>query len=509
MTRGLRLVLAAATGLLLLPSTTGRAATTTSSFDAVNLRGGCAALELTVATGYSFVVQPDVQLPRATTVVENGSSQAIASPADPGDSVDSLAGLGVPQAEGYIVNGYPAAPSPFAGRGVSSLPKPLNSAGDAIVKNPFNPTLTYPYEHADAGYPSSTSPGTQTATLAHGPDVTAADPSGFFGINAGAAKSVAGDGFAVADGGSGAGATAVAPLPPPGIASLSAFGVSAGRVSAHSEAHVLADRVTHDATCTLHDLDVAVPGAATLHVGAVVATVHTERLVTAAHATATESIEFSGVTVNGNGATLDQNGLTVAGHRVTTLPAASTPPPPATLPAVPGPGPTVTTPPRVSLTGTAITQKQPSPDEAAIAATGATVTIQSTTPIPNALPPTGVSATPTVYTLHVASLTSESYGLLPSTSGVGLGDVAGGVAGILGGGLGAFNPATTGAVPTAHPGTSGQAATLASIAVTPFQRGVILAVSSLLEGLLLVVIARNYIRSRRRITAPVETTDLP
>jgi hypothetical protein len=45
--------------------------------------------------------------------------------------------------------------------------------------------------------------------------------------------------------------------------------------------------------------------------------------------------------------------------------------------------------------------------------------------------------------------------------------------------------------------------------VTPAQRAIILVISSLLEGLLLVVVARNYIRSRRRVAAPVETTDLP
>ena len=61
----------------------------------------------------------------------------------------------------------------------------------------------------------------------------------------------------------------------------------------------------------------------------------------------------------------------------------------------------------------------------------------------------------------------------------------------------------------AHPGTPGTAGTLASVMVTPAQQAIILVISSALESLLLVVVARNYIRSRRRVAAPVETTDLP
>ncbi len=502
-------VLAAAASIpfLMLPASaqTAEAATTTAAFDATNLRGGCAALELTVGTGYSFVVQPDVQIPRATSVVENGASQAVASPADPGDGVDSLAGLGVPEGEGYIVNGYPGAPSPFAGQGLGKLPPPLNSVGQTLIGNPFNPALTYPYEHADAGYPNATSPGTQTATLGGGPDLTLADPSGLLALNAGTAKSVAGDGFATADAGAGTAATAAAP----GLASLPALGVSVGRVSAHSEAHVLADRVTHDATCTLHDVEIAVPGSAALHIGAVVATVHSERALAAPAATATETVQFTGVTVNGQGATLDQDGLRVGGRTITTLPAGGgvalppCPSLPVTLPTTSCPPP-----PSVDVAGTSVTRKQPTPDETAIAASGATVTIHSTTPIPNAVPPTGVSNTPTVYTLRIASLTSESYGLAASNSGAGLGDVAGGVVGILGGG--GLGSTSAGAGTTqAHPGTPGTAGALASVMVTPAQRAIILVISSLLEGLLLVVVARNYIRSRRRVAAPVETTDLP
>jgi hypothetical protein len=117
-----------------------------------------------------------------------------------------------------------------------------------------------------------------------------------------------------------------------------------------------------------------------------------------------------------------------------------------------------------------------------------------------------------VYTLHIASLTGEAYGLAASTTtpSVGLGQVASGVAGVLGGGIGGLgsSPATSGATHV-HPGIGGQPDTLAAVAVTPVQRAIVLVISSLLEGLLLVGVARNYLRGRRRIGAPVETTDLP
>ena len=60
-----------------------------------------------------------------------------------------------------------------------------------------------------------------------------------------------------------------------------------------------------------------------------------------------------------------------------------------------------------------------------------------------------------------------------------------------------------------HTGAPGQPDTLAAVAVTPVQRAIVLVISSLLEGLLLVGVARNYLRGRRRLGAPVETTDLP
>ena len=507
-------VTAAVAPMLVLPLMSVAAdADTTSPFDAANLKGSCAALELTVTTGYSFIVQPDIQVPRAGTAVVEGESEAIASPADPGDSVDGLAALGIPEAEGYMTNGYPGAPPPFAGKGLSTLPPPLNSVGQALVTNPFNQALTYPYEHADAGYPNAQSSGPQTATLAGTPNVTAGDPSGIFTLDAATASATAGDGTAVADSGLGAATAGSVPGVPLGVASLPAFGVSVGRVSAHSEAHVLANEVTEDASCTLDDVEVAVPGSAALHIGAVVATVHAQRVIGAPRATALESIEFSGVTLNGQGATLNQDGLSVAGHTITTLPTATTPAPPPGLPASAGPVPT--TPPTVSVTGTRVTSTQPTPDEAVIAATGATVTITSTTPVPNAIPPTGVSATPTVYTLNIASLAGEAYGLAASpvtAPAAGPGSASTGVAGALGSALGSLgrlgSPGFAG-VTHLHAGRPGSPASLASIAVTPVQRAIVLVVSSLLELFLLAGVIRNYLRGRRHVTAPVVTTDVP
>jgi hypothetical protein len=486
-------------------------ADSTSAFDAANLTGGCAAVELTVSTGYSFVVQPDVQMPRAATTVEEGHADALASPVDPGDSVDALAGLGIPEAEGYIVNGYPGAPSPFAGQGLGKLPPPLDSVGQTILHNPFNPALTYPYEHAEAGYPDPTKPGPQTATYAGAPNAATGDPSGVFTVNAGAATATAGDGFATADSGAGAAATAAVPAVP-AVVSLPWLGVSVGRVAAHSEAHVLASKVTQDSTCTLHDVEIAVPGAAAIHIGAVAATAHAERALSAARAAASESIQFSGVTVNGQGATLDQNGLTVGGHPVTGLPQPTTlPTPPVTVPQPSG-VPVSTTPPTVAVSGSDVSTKQPTADEVSLTATGATVTITSTTPLPNGVPPTGISSTPTVYTLHIATLASEAYGLPAGSNTVGVGDVIGGVTGILGGGVGAFSAPSSGSLGSpaqARAGSAGLPDTLAAVAVTPVQRALILAISSLLEGLVLAMVARNYLRSRRRVAAPAETTDLP
>ena len=207
------LAAAAVVPLLALPLLSGDArAAGTSAFDAANLKGGCAALELTVKTGYSFVVEPDVLIPRAETAVQEGTSEAVASPADPGDSVDGLAALGIPQAEGYIVNGYPGAPSPFAGQGLGKLPAAAQQRRPDAGHEPVQPGADLSRTSTPTpGYPNAQSPGTQTATLAGTPNATFADPSGLLTVNAATAKSVAGDGMATADSGAGAAVTGAPP----------------------------------------------------------------------------------------------------------------------------------------------------------------------------------------------------------------------------------------------------------------------------------------------------------
>lgn len=475
------------------------AGTTASAFDASDARGGCAAVEVTVDTGYSFIVEPDLQLPRATAAIEEGQSQAIASPADPGDSVDALAGLGIPMAEGYMNDGYPGAPPPFNQYGLSKLPAPFNGAGQALVDNPFNQTLTYPYEHADAGYPNPAQPGTQTATLDGAPDAQVTDPTGLFHVDGSPARAVAGETFTSADAGYGVAAQTQAPATSAPMLTIPSLGISIGRVSAHSAASVGSSAVSQDAVCELDGIDIAPPGAAPLHIGALLARVHTERSVSAATATASHQVEFSGVTYNGQGASLDDSGLTAGGQHVPfTLP-----PQQQSLPGLQGPT-------SVALNGTTVGSKQPNPDEASVNLTGATIVIKSSAPIPNAIPPSGVGFTPVTWTIRLASLGSTTYAV-PAASA--LGSLPLGGAGFSGGafsGGSAGTPATT--IPgrsTVHPGSSGLPAALASVFVDSPLRWMILSAGALLEALLLSG-AITWIRRRRLAGAGItETLDLP
>ena len=514
-TRPLRLI-AVAPLLALAATTTPVHADSTSAFEAANLTGTCAAVEMTVVSGYQFVVKPDVQVPRATSVVEEGTSEAISSPADPGDSVDGLPALGIPEAEGYLDNGYPGAPSPFAGQGLSTLPHPFDSVGSTLVSNPFNTTLTYPYEHADAGYPNPESPGDQTATLGNLPSPTFTDPSGIIGVDGASGTSKAGNGYAVADAGIGASTAVATPASPAAVTSLPTVGISVGRVSAHSASEVLSDRVTQVSTCTLDDVEINVPGAPQIHIGALVATATTQRLLSANGATGSENVEFTGVTVNGKGATIDQRGLTINGHTVPLSPSGSVTPP-TSVPCLSG-TPCVGTP-TLALAGTTVARKQRSSNEYAVGATGATLTLTTSAPVPDSITPScpkppncgsPVSNTPVVYNIMLGNVASEAYGLpaqsLSSTSG--LGGLVGGFAGIVGGSLGNVTPAT-GPHTTTSGGHGGQPSTLASILVTPGERALVLGLASILELLLLAGVGRNWWRGRRHVLAPMETTDLP
>lgn len=478
-------------------------------FDAANLAGSCAAAELIIdIKGYDFYALPDIQLPRATTAVEEGRSTAIASPADPGDSVDALAGLGVPLVDNAVAGGLQQA---FASAPPSLQVLPT-TAGQLLLKNPFNPQLEYPWAHASAGYPNPRSPGEQNATLAGAPDARLSDPSGLFAVDAGSARAVAGNGFATADGGDGASVAAAGAPVRAGLLSVPALGISVGRTSAHSESRVLADRVTQETLCTLHDVRIAVPGNPPVQIGAVVAEARSERLLSGAGATATETITFSQVSVNGQAATLDGSGLSVAGHHLATLPRDASA-------ALPGGGAA----PTVAFSGTEVQRRQAG-NRAALVATGATVVLTSTTPVPASLPttppggppstggPPPVSQAPTVYTLHLASVSTSAYALPgTATQSLGFGDLASGFAGVVSGGLDSVTAATAGSPGStvSTPGRAGVPSTLAAIPVTPLQRAVILAVSSLVEALVLAWLGRTWLTNRRRVAPPLETTDLP
>ena len=488
MTRRTLSAFAALTIFLAGGASEARAAPGNSAFDAVNATGTCAPLEITIDTGYSAIVRPDIQIPRATTLLEAGGSQALASPADPGDSVDALAGLGIPEAEGYIVNGYPGAPSPFAGQGLNNIttqfPAPVNQAGPTLIKNPLNPALTYPYEHAEATYPNPQAPGQQSQTLAGTPNLSLTDPSGAFALDTNLAKAVAGDTIAIADAGLGPESSAQSP----GITTFAvpSLGISVGRLSAHSLSQVDASSVTQNTICELDSVDIAPHGAKPLHIGSVVVKVSSSRNVNSSSAAAAQSIEFSGVTVAGQGATINQNGLSAGGQQIPfTLP-----PQNQSLPGIFGPS-------SVAVQGTTIQKSQKNADEAGVAVVGATIVITTTAPLPNAIPPSGVGTTPVRITIKLASAGTSTYGLPAQDSRFGSGAFSGGSAygSAHGGGSGNGQP--------------GKPPSLTAVIFDSPARAWIIGGASLLELLLIIAVTRAYLRRRRRVLPVRETFDIP
>ena len=423
-------------------------------FDAYSMRGNAACLEMTVKSGYSFVFEPDAQLPRAVAEMDAGQSRALASPADPGDSVDTAAGLLTGDVAGQL----------------AGAPAPINQAGTTVTQNPADHVLTYPIEHASASYPDPQHPGDSTETLAGAPDLKANDPTGTVAIDAGAGRAVAGAQVALADAGYGA------------ATSIPLAGLTIGRVSAHSEAQLLPDKVVDDSTCTVQDLTIAPPGMQPLHIGQMTATLHTERDVNGSGATATHNLTFSDVTLNGQSVSITPAGLTLPNGKQTPWPAA---PPPVTLPGN-GPVPTTT----ATFAGPTFTQQAASNgNEQKLAMTGATMTLTSAVPVPNAVPPTGVSPTPTVIVLQLANLASSAYGMsVPSTS-VGSG----------GFGSGAYSPGYDTGSAAGNSG-SGNGATNGQLAAfmrspAPIPRWLIILVAALTQGLLFGSLYVAYRRS--------------
>lgn len=308
--RRLRPLLAAvalAGGGLLTASLGVRTVEASPTLDVYNVKANASPIEVAVETGYSFLVYPDAQMPRAAASIEAGQVNALASPADPGDGVDALPGLVVPQTESQLQAGL----SGGAGQAPEPFKTVLNTAASVIpVVALANPFVTTPYEHVQASYPNVRSPGRQQAAY-FGTDPSVADPTGSIAVQGAFGKVVADKDLAVADAGAGTAVT-VAPL-----------GLHIGRSSAHVELHGLGDRATSDAVAEVDNVDLAlpqlplpggVPGLSALpqpllHIGSIVSRVHTERVAGAPRATSTHSLEIAGVTVLGQSATIDDRGI--------------------------------------------------------------------------------------------------------------------------------------------------------------------------------------------------------
>ncbi|MBV8194065.1 MAG: hypothetical protein JOY80_00910, partial [Candidatus Dormibacteraeota bacterium] len=428
----------------LAASTTALADTaSTNPFDAFIASGDASCLEMTVTiNGYSFIVVPDVRLPRATASISEGQSGALAAPADPGDSVDALPGLLFPREEGQIANGIDSGMAKFP------IPFPVDVGSTLLqVANPFNPHLEYPIEHASANYPDPSSQGDQDASYlgASSPDVR--DPSGLFTVDGTLGDAKAGASYATADAGAG---TAV---------SVPTVGVSVGRIDSNATAQVTDTKVSDDVSCTMQDVTVSPPGVGSpLHIGTLKATLHTERALTGSEATSSRSLQLADVTINGSNV-LQQGG--VDGSQLTVpaqLSSVSNPvPQPSGCSALPG-NPQCSQIPTapawiqsVSFGGTSnpADQKTSGGNQIASALTAATVTVQSTMPVPATIPSGPPSCTnnppnqstsgaqfqqwvqsclpqlnqsspasnipitsaPTTYTIQLANLSSTTYGL--------------------------------------------------------------------------------------------------
>jgi hypothetical protein len=489
-------------------------------------------VEVTAATAYSFFVNPDVQMPRATAGIAAGRSSATASPADPGDDLDALGGVAVPMVEQTAVDqlhqGAAGAPEPFK--------TVLNTAADTLstvstTTSPVSGLLDTPFEHVVTSYPDAQHPGTQTATF--GPDPSFADPTGLLAAEGAAGTVSAGDGLAVAEAGA-------------GIAVASPVGVRMGRVSAHAETHSSGGRVTSDAISEVDDVDLMAPafpgltlpalplpaGAALLHLGAVRTVLHSERAGGAARAVSTSDVAVTGVTVLGAGATLDASGLHLLGADVALQPvvdalntaidaavgAANAPIPPSTPF---GAHPVV---PLGHLLGPTVTSAAPhGADETRQQAAGLAITVAGTVLVSSQIPPSTsgppqVVAEPALLTLTLASARTDAYGrtlpaiALPSLPQAGPGPVPLGVAGAV---PTPAVPSTTPVLPQPAPPAAGSPASAPArgplhavervateLAGAPVPPPAIITLATLAEGLMLAALIQRF-RSTRRRPRPV------
>lgn len=415
-----------------------RPATATSAFDAYAVKASGTALRVTVQTGYSFVVEPDAMLPRATASIEADQVSALASPLDPGDSVDALPGLGVPTAEQDIKQGaatpFPSSvplpspldlpvPSPLAGATPPPQFSGAVSSGVDTVASVVNPTLTAPYEHAVATYPNPASPGPQRASFPPGsrdnvpPDFT--DLLGLLSVQSSSGSATAGPGDGVADAGVGS------------AVSIPALGLSIGRTSSHVEVSGASGPAVSRVVTTLHDVDLRVPslpggvalplpaGTELLHIGSLVLTVTTQRTPGAASATSQTNLDAADVTVMGHSARLDQNGLSLDGspsplngpiaQLIGALSSSRcTPQPPVGVPN----GPSLPVSQPVLTIGPPVLHDQTTHggNERSVSMSGPTLCLATIAPVPNtsAQP---LSPTPVIYTITLGDAQSSAYGI--------------------------------------------------------------------------------------------------
>jgi hypothetical protein len=404
------LLTAAAPGALLL---SGGSASAGATLDVYAVKGAGAGVRVTVQTGYSFVVEPDAMIPRSAGTIQADHVDALASPLDPGDSVDALPGVGLPTAEQDIQNGAATPnplPSPIPGSG-STPPPQFTQAVDSVVSTfaaTFNPVLTVPYEHAVASYPNPSGQSQRSAFPPGSADSVPPDFPDLFGLisaRSSSGSATAGPGSGIADSGVGS------------AVSIPALGLSIGRISSHVEVHGGGGAAaTSSVVTTLHDITLGAP--ALLHIGTMVLTATTERAPGAPHATSHTSLEASAVTVAGQSARLDEHGISLGGApqpalngiAQTLLGQLDSPTcTPDTPIGVPGVG-SVTSQPRMQV-GLPTLQDRVTHNgnEATVTMTGPTLCIATTAPIPGTNGQ--VAATPTVYTITLGSVTSSAYGV--------------------------------------------------------------------------------------------------
>ena len=501
------------------PSPRGAAAATAEPipFDAYIASGDASCLELNVnIAGYSFTVEPDVRMPRASASISEGQSGALAAPIDPGDSVDSLGGLLVPREEGQLASGLDSA--------TANIPIPIPGApGSSVVQalNPINPALEYPIEHASASYPRAGSTAPQESTYLGASNVAAADPTGLLSLDGTAGDAKADAQSATAD--AGAGSALSVPL----------LGLSVGRFSSHSESQVGQAAVTSDVSCTLGNVDFSPPGTGySLHIGSLTATLHGERSIKAPKATSSTSLEISGMTVTQTtGGKTTTTNLSPAGNTVT-VPASLSNVAIPQLPNLPLPVPVPASLQSLSLTGTTSGSALSSANnEVTSSMSAATLTMQTTAPVPTSIPtgppacltnpqeiaqclpsliPTGgglpITSAPATYTMQLASLDSRAYGLVSPSAATGFSVPGGGVASSAFGSPASSGSAAAGTGTPGTPGTKPVTATL-TVAGTPATiRWTVVALAGLLEALLLAVLVLRR-RSAARAAGPPPSPD--